>query len=118
MPRTRTRHWRFLILLFLLAIALLDAKLDTGRKSLTIQWKPTSKLRVDDGVHAIERGIARLWKATPGAAGLRRTPVGTANTPAKPEAATSKAGLARDPKALDAHSQEDRRRLDRAVSGN
>jgi len=118
MPRARTRHWRFLILCFLLAIALLDAKLDPARKSITILWKPTSKLRIDDGLNAIERGIARLWKATPGDAGLRMTPVGTRNTPAKPRATTGKEGRARDPKALDTHSEEDRRRLDRAVSGN
>jgi hypothetical protein len=126
MPRPRIIHWRFLILLALLAIALLDAKLDRGHKSLTILWKPTSKLRIDDGVRAIERGIATLWRMAPGDAGVRVTPVRSgARGPreakkASPgvEAATGREGAPRDPGALDRHSEQDRRRLDRAVSGH
>jgi hypothetical protein len=126
MPRPRVRHRRFLILLVLLAIALLDAKLDRERRSLTILWKPTSKLRIDDGVRAIERGVSGLWGATPEDAGVRVTPLRTGSrasgdakkTPPAPGAATRQQGSSREPGALDRHSEQDRRRLDQAVSGN
>ncbi len=126
MPRPRIRHWRSLILLACLAIALLDAKLDPARKSLTILWKPTSVLRIDDGLRAIERGVVALWKATPRDAGVRVTPLGAgagASTKGDrkggaPAASTRGRDAVPAPKPLDHHSEADRRRLDRAVSGN
>jgi len=126
MSRHRIRHWRSLILLACLAIALLDAKLDPARKSLTIRWKPTSVLRIDDGLRAIERGVAAIWKATPPDAGIRVTPPGghpraaakADRAPAAPAAAPRGQGSAPAPKILDHHNEEDRQRLDQTVSGN
>jgi hypothetical protein len=126
MPRPRVRHPRFLILIALLAIALLDAKLDRERKSLTILWKPTSKFRIDDGLRTIERGVSGLWGATPEDSGVHVTPLRTGarasgdakKTPSAPAAATRRQGAARNTGALDRHSEQDRRRLDQAVSGN
>ena len=126
MPRPHVRHGRFLILIVLLAIALLDARLDRERKSLTILWKPTSKLRIDDGLRAIERRVSGLWGAMPEDAGVRVTPLRTGarasgnakKTPPAPAAATGHQGAARDTGALDRHSEQDRRRLDQAVSGD
>ena len=124
MPRPRIRHWRSLILLACLAIALLDAKLDPRRKSLTIRWKPTSVLRIDDGLRAIERGFVALWKATPRDAGVRVTPLGAGASKkgdrkgGAPATSTRGQVAAPAPGPLDHHSEADRRRLDRAVSGN
>ncbi len=109
-----------------MAVALLDAKLDRERKSLSIVWKPTSKLRIDEGFRAIERGVVWLQTAASGDAVVPVT-AGRVGTRAsgdneKPAAAARAAprreGAARIPKALDRHSEQDRRRLDQAVSGN